>query len=165
MGGVRARSRARDAPRADSVARTGTPRSAILKAMRQELASGYRAAGLWQERVGGGLGLEALLLDALKHRMENAVDALFGLTGALHGADWVEVALSRYRSGSARLQAWAWCCFMLCCCLPMLCNRKTAADMAAENNHPDVVALLRGGGMPAETPTAPQRDTSPRTTS
>ena len=81
------------------------PRRRILDAMHAELEGGYRAAGLWEERLRTGQGLEALLADGLQHRMEAATEALFGLAGALHGADWVEHALARYRSGSARTQA------------------------------------------------------------
>lgn len=81
------------------------PRDRITKAMREELSAGYRAAGLWQEWVSAGKTLEPLLEDALNHEIAGATEALFGLTGALYGADWVEVALARYRSGSARVQA------------------------------------------------------------
>ena len=84
---------------------SSVPRRRILEAMHAELEGGYRAAGLWEERLHQGRGLEALLADGLQHRIEAATEALFGLAGALHGADWVEHALARYRSGSARTQA------------------------------------------------------------
>ena len=84
---------------------SAVPRRRLLEAMHSELEGGYRAAGLWAERLKGGLGLEALLADGLQNRIDSATEALFGLAGALHGADWVEHALARYRSGSARTQA------------------------------------------------------------
>ncbi len=81
------------------------PRDRITNAMREELSAGYRAAGLWNERFRSGLPTEPLLDDALNHEIQGATEALFGLTGALYGADWVEIALSRYQTGSARVQA------------------------------------------------------------